>query len=376
MSRAADVVVVGGGVVGCSSAWYLAREGLSVTLLERDDVASRASGAAAGMLLPFGEAAAEGPFLSWAARSLALFPALCEELRQRSGIDPELEQSGALHVAVDDAAEAALRDKVRRFARHGLEWWEADAAREAEPRLHPALRGAAFSPAESHVRSPLLARAFAAAAAELGARVERGVAVTGLLRSGERVTGVASDAGPCQAGAVVLCAGAWTGGLAPFALPIEPVRGQILSLEGTRPPLRHMIVSDEIYLVPKRDGSLVAGATVERRGFECRVTAGGMQRLLAASMGLLPALAEARFRDGWAGLRPATPDGLPAIGPAPGLAGLFVAAGHFRNGVLLAPVTGRLVADLVLGKAPPADAAAFAPGRFAAAPGPPGPKPD
>lgn len=368
MSPHADVAIVGGGVIGCACAWFLAREGLSVTLLERDDVAARASGAAAGMLLPFGEADGEGPFLRWGARSLALFPELCAELRERSGIDPELEACGALHVAADEAGASALRDKVRRLAEHGLEWLDASAARAAEPRLGEGLLGAAFSPGESHVRSPLLTRALAAAAAELGARVESGVSVTGLLRAGSRVEGVETDAGRRPAGVVVLCAGAWSGGLAPFALPVEPLRGQILSLDGPRPPLRRMLLADDVYLVPKRDGSVAAGATVERSGFDCRVTAAGMQQLLSAAMRLAPVLAQARFRDAWAGLRPATPDGLPAIGPAPGLPGLVVATGHFRNGVLLAPVTGRLVTDLVLGKAPPEDAAVFRPDRFATGP--------
>ena len=369
MSGHPDVLVVGGGVIGCACAFALAREGLSVTLLEADDVASRASGAAAGMLLPYGEAEAPGVFLSWAARSLELFPELCAELRERSGIDPELELCGALHLARGDAEARRLRDKVQGFSDRGLarmEWLDPGDASALEPSLGPELRGAAFSPGEGHVRSALLTQAFAAAAGELGARIELGITVTGLRRSGTRVTGVETGSGVRQAGAVLLCAGAWSGPLAPFALPLEPVRGQILSLDGTRPTLRHMLVSDDVYLVPKRDGSVVVGATVERSGFDCRVTAAGMAALLAAALRVAPALREARFRDGWAGLRPATPDALPAIGPAPGLAGLFVAAGHFRNGVLLAPVTGRLVAELLLGKALPEDASAFDPGRFGA----------
>lgn len=367
MSGRPDALVVGGGVIGTACAWFLAREGLSVTLLERDDLASRASGAAAGMLLPFGEAEAEGPFLHWATRSLALFPELCSELHERSGIDPELERCGALHVAASEDTERALRAKAELFAAHGLEWLTAAELRALEPHVEPELRGAVFSPAESHVRSALLTRAFAAAAAELGARVERGVAATGLECEGSRVTGVGTEAGARSAGCVVLCAGAWSGPLAPFALPVEPVKGQILSLDAPTPAFRHVLVSPEVYLVPKRDGSVVAGATVEHTGFDCRVTAGGMAGLLQAATGLAPCLRDVGFRDGWAGLRPATPDGLPVIGRAPGLAGLIVAAGHFRNGVLLAPVTGRLVAELVQGKAPPERALAFAPDRFSQA---------
>ena len=364
MTTQSDVLVVGGGVIGCAVAWFAAREGLSVTLLERGDVAGEASGAAAGMLLPFGEAESDGPFLYWALRSLDTFPGICAELRERSGIDPELEASGALHVALDAAGERAIRERVRRFADHGLEWLDADAARTVEPRLGPTLRGAVHSPREAHVRSALLTRAFAGAAVELGARVERGVAVRELLRDGTRVKGVVTEAGPRHAGCVALCAGAWVPGLAPFRLPVEPVRGQIVSLENPRPPLRPILVSEGIYLVPKRDGSLVAGATEERAGFDRRVTAGGVSRLLEAATALVPALADARLVEAWSGLRPCSVDRLPVIGRAPGLEGLVVAAGHFRNGVLLAPVTGRLVADLLLGKALPAEAAAFRPDRF------------
>jgi glycine oxidase len=271
-------------------------------------------------------------------------------------------------VATSAAGEARLREKARSLAAHGVRWLDAAAARAAEPLLSPETRGALFCESEAHVRGALLARAFAGAAAGLGARIECGVPATGLRRAGARVVGVDTPAGARAAGHVVLCGGAWSPALAAgaAALPIEPVRGQILSLDNPRPPLRHVVVGEQAYLVPKRDDSLVVGATEERVGFDCRVTAAGMQGLLAAAPRLAPALADTRFRGGWAGLRPATPDGLPLIGPLPGAPGLVVAAGHHRNGVLLAPVTALLVADLVLGKALPADAAAFRPDRFAA----------
>ena len=150
----------------------------------------------------------------------------------------------------------------------------------------------------------------------------------------------------------------------PFALPFEPVRGQILSLDNTQPALRRIVVGEEVYLVPKRDARVVVGATEDRVGFDRRVTAAGVQRLLAAAPRLVPALADCAFRDAWAGLRPCTPDGLPMIGRAPGVEGLLVAAGHHRNGVLLSPITGRLIADLVLGKPLPPEADAFRLERF------------
>jgi glycine oxidase len=365
MSRHPDVVVVGGGVIGCAVAWFLAREGVSVTLLEREDVACQASGAAAGMLLPYGESDTPGTFLAWGQRGLAAFPALCDELREAGGIDPEFEASGALHVATHAQAESRLRSRLGAVSDAGLEWLDPRAARDAESSLRDDVRGALWSPREAHVRSPLLTRAYAAAAEALGARIERGVVVSALLCEGARSVGVDTSRGAFPAGAVVLCGGAWTPQLAPFELPIEPIRGQIASLDNPSPPLRHIVLEDEVYLVPKRDGSLVVGATEERRGFDCRVTAVGVAGLLASACALAPRLGDTGFRGAWAGLRPATPDRLPFIGAAPHREGLFVAAGHFRNGVLLSSVTGQLIAAELLGKPVPGGAEAFQPGRFA-----------
>jgi glycine oxidase len=363
----ADVIVVGGGAVGCAAAFELTREGLRVVLLERDDLASQASGAAAGMLLPAGEAGGHGPFLTWGVRSLGLFPELVAELRERSGVDPEYEACGALYVATSQRQAAALRARGAELPELEFEWLEAEAARDAEPQLAPDLAGVLWSPREANVRSPLLTRAFAGAAIQLGARIETGVAALGLLRDGSRVTGVRTTAGDWSGAHVVACMGSWASACAtwldaPFQLPIEPVRGQIVSLE-SRSPLRSMIASDESYLVPKRDGSVVVGSTEERAGFDCRVTAEGIRRLLDAAPRAVPSLANATFRSAWAGLRPATPDELPLIGPFPGVEGLLLAAGHYRNGVLLSPVTARLLGGLVLGKGLPPDAALFLPER-------------
>lgn len=369
MARAADAVVVGGGVVGCAVAWELAREGLAVTLLERGELAAQASGAAAGMLTPSPEASDVGPFLRLARASLALFPSWCEALRDGSGVDPEFEASGSLHVAMTPDESERIRERASRLATPGAEWLDARAAREVAPGLSEAIPGALWSPGDAHVRSPLFTRACATAAGQLGARIETGVAAVGLRRTGARITGVVTTAGERAASCVVLCTGAWLPECAAWldarvALPIEPVRGQILSLEAPEPPLRTIVFGGGVYLVPKRDHSVVVGATQERVGFDCRVTAEGVAVLLAEAPRLVPALARSTFRFAWAGLRPATPDHLPLVGTLPGVDGLVVAAGHFRNGVLLAPITARLVADLVRGKALPAEADALRPARF------------
>ncbi|MDX1649223.1 MAG: glycine oxidase ThiO [Myxococcota bacterium] len=356
MSRP-DVLVVGGGVVGCAVAGHLARAGLAVRLLARDALAGGASGAAAGMLTPLAEAAGGGPLLRWGLHSLERLPALVDELRARCGVDPQLERSGVLRVAVGASDEEALRALVARHPGLDLRWLDADALRTARPGLAPTLRGALLSPREAHLQSPLLVRAYAEAAARLGARIGTGVPVTGLLREGGRVVGCATPAERIHAGAVVLCGGVSSPQLltgegegATRPLPVAPVRGQIVRVDAPGAGGGPIVWGAHAYLVPKRDGSLVVGATEERAGFDRRVTAGGVRALLAAGEALWPGLVDAGFLGAWAGLRPTTPDRLPLIGPWPEAAGLVLATGHHRAGVQLSPATGEIVRDGLLGK--------------------------
>lgn len=369
MTQTADVVVVGGGVVGCGVAWALARESLAVALLERDAIGAHASGVAAGMLAPLAEAHGDAPTLPLGLESLALYPDLVAELRERSGIDPQWVRSGVLRVATTEAETTRLAVRAAQLAAHGVEWWDAAAVRAAEPQLAAEVSGALWSPLEGHVESALLTAAQARAAQALGARVACGTPVLALRREGSRVVGVRTAAGDWSAPWVVLATGPWAGvgagalGLVP-ALPVAPLRGQIVALRPPAGGLGAMVRGERAYLVPRRDGRVLVGATEERVGFDRRVTAEGVRGLLAAARELVPALGDADFSGAAAGLRPATPDGLPLVGAAPGLEGLLLAVGHARNGVLLSPITGRLVADQVAGKRLPDAAQAFRPERF------------
>lgn len=363
--RSHDVIVVGGGVVGCSAAFALARMGASVLVIERDRIGVHASRAAAGMLAPIAESLGEGPAFPMGLESLDLFPALVDEIRELSGIDPRYTNSGLLRVA--EASEAdALRERAVILEAHGCEWLDGDELRKREPRLAPLVVGALWSPREGHVDAFLLTRAYAGAAARRGAQLRLGTTVSGLLWEGEGVRGVRTSAGEFYAGDVVLCSGAWTGLVedgARLSFPVEPVKGQMIALEGPAPNLQCIVWGRSCYLVP-RDGSVRVGATEERAGFDVRTTAAGILELLSGATRLMPGLGECAFQEAWAGLRPGTPDQLPLIGPVPGAPGLTVATGHYRNGVLLSALTGLAVADWILAAKLPPELRACDPARF------------
>jgi len=364
-----DVVIVGGGVIGCSIAYHLASAGASVTLFERNEVAGEASGAAAGMLAPLSESPRPGPFVELCLASLRLFPSLSEALREETGIDIEYLPSGILRVAQTEDEERELRHRLgwQRSLGLPLEWVDGEALRRLEPRLAPA-RGALYSPQEHQVSAGRLTQALAQAAARRGVVFEQGVAVTGLLTNGARVTGVRTPSGKVSAGRVVLAAGSWTGAFARqvgVTLPVRPVRGQMLAFADSALTLRHIVWGEAAYLVPKANGFLFVGATVEDVGFRSATTVRGQRGLQRGARGLVPSLAHGEIVSSWAGLRPGSPDGLPLLGPVPGWEGLSVASGHFRNGILLSPITGRLMAQLLTEGKTEVSLAPFSPARFA-----------
>jgi glycine oxidase len=364
MAETAEICIVGGGIIGCSLAFELARAGRRVVVLESDQVGGKASGEAAGMLTPLAEADGPGAFLELGLASQAMFPETQEELRDRTGIDIELLRWGILHLACDEHEAAALSERLRWLTEEGLaaEQVSADALRSLEPALADDLLGALLLPGDWHVNNRNMTQAYALAARQCGAAIHPERPADALLLEGGRAVGVATPSGPIHAQITVNCAGPWAGGLAATAgltLPIEPVKGQLASVEASPHPVRHVIYSSRAYVVPRIGGEVVLGTTEERVGFDVRPTPAGMAAILTGAVEVCPALVGAPFLRAWAGLRPASPDLLPYIGWDERIEGLAVAAGHHRNGILLAPITARVMKELLCDETPSVDLAPF-----------------
>lgn len=369
MSSTADVAIVGGGVIGCSVAYYAARRGARVVLLEADRIGTGASGAAAGMLAAESEAQDPGPSLDLMLKSRALHEPLSGELFEETGLDVEHVQAGSLHVAPDESSRENLAVRYSWQKEQGLpaEWLDADEARKLEPALPPDVGAGLYLPEEAQVNSPRLVRALAFAARSRGAGIEEATPVTGLLTEGSRVTGVETMLGAFSAGAVVLAGGVLGSPLSEelgVRLPVHPVKGEILAVRADPAPMRANVWGSRCYLVPKKDGRVIIGATEEPGVYDRRPTLGGVADLSEAAVTTIPSLARAPFESTWGGLRPGTPDDRPILGPLEGWGGVLVATGTYRNGVLLAPIVGESIAALALGEEPPVHMSSLSPERF------------
>ena len=333
-------MIVGGGLLGCAVALECARRGAQVEVLERSVIGAEASSAAAGILAPRLEAHGREPFRSIGVESLAMYPSWVESL----GAEVGLVRTGLLRVVRPGDSDAAPDVDAQ--------WLDAGAARELEPGLAADIRGAWHLPEEATLDPRRLVQAVHAAAIAAKVKFHAGYIVESVAADGVEVRGARLH------GRVVVCAGAWTAKVPGLSgLPIRPVRGQLVELAGA--PIRHVLFGAGGYLVPRRDGRVIAGTTVEEVGFERGVTVSGLRNVLATATGMVPGLADASFGGAWSGFRPGTPDELPILGDCDGI---FVASGHYRNGILLAPLTARWAADALVGGA--ALPEAYSPARF------------
>ena len=350
------VVIIGAGVVGLGIGWRLAGRA-AVTIFDRGKAGMGATHAAAGMLAACCEAEpGEEALVALGRESQARWPGFADELQRASGIDVALRREGTLVLALtaDDQAEIAHRLEFQRQLGLPLEWLSSAQTRAREPRLAGKIAGAVFSPQDHQVDNRKLVQALRIAAEGAGAKIHEHRPVKEIVVQGGRARGVLLEDGTiAPADVVVLAAGAWSrgiGGLPPDRRPpVRPVKGQMLALrmDTAAPLLTHVVWAPGAYLVPRRGGRLIVGATVEEKGFDDTITAGGMLTLLEAAWRAVPAVEELPIDEIWVGHRPGSRDDAPILGPGP-LEGLFYATGHHRNGILLAPVTADAMARLIL----------------------------
>ena len=368
-SSPSDVIVVGGGVIGCSIAYFLARAGVRVTVVEGEQVgAAGATYASAGLLEPLSDSVLPGPMTDLALRSFRMFPEFLRTLQEESDFEVEYRTGGRLRVALNEEEARGLKDSVNRHSELGLklEWLDGDEAQKLEPLLSECVWGARLSPDEHQLSATRLAEALKRACLRRGGVFQEHTPVLGFLRDNANVLGVHTPQGDLPSEHVILAAGSWTGLFErelQVSLPISPVRGQVLYLAGLPRPLRFSVEGPHGYAIPK--GELVlAGTTVEHVGFDLRVTAGGVFSILQGVRQFLPSVDGASIHHTRAGFRPWAPDALPILGPVPGVEGLSVASGHFRSGILLAPITGQLIADSLTGHSQREVLEPFSPARF------------
>lgn len=370
--QSAEVVIIGGGVISLAIARALVLAGVDdVLLIERNSLGAESSSAAAGMLAPQAEANRADEFFRLSCQSRDLYPSFAAALLDETGVDIELDTTGTLYAAFN---EADWRELEQRFAWQtvaGLTVEKLDRLDTTllEPAINECVIGSLRFPSDTQVENRRLVNALIVANDRLGVRVSTGTAVTAVSIERQRVTGVETSRGQVKTACVVNAAGAWSSLLEKRdrALPdpcIKPVRGQMLCFDANPPVTRHVIYSGRGYIVPRRDGRLLAGSTTEDAGFEKRVTAAGTQSILTAAIEISPRISALPLVDSWSGLRPCAADALPVIGPCAEIDGLYYATGHYRNGILLAPITAELIARSIVSQETAAPFAAFSPDRF------------
>lgn len=370
MNQVTDVVIIGGGVIGCSIAYQLTKAGVQVSVIEREEIAAEASSAAAGLLAPAevlaGPKAGADLFLA----SWSITAEIIAEIEAVSSIQVEYLQTGALHVLTESDDQSSLRRYAETWQEQGSNatWLTRDEVHSYEPLLNRAIDAALYVPHAASIRPRLMTRAYAEAARKTGAHFHEHTEITGLQqRSGKVISIQTAQGQTISCDRVVVAAGAWSaqiGSWLGLTIPVFPARGQILSLRQPTTLLKHTIFGNDIYLVPKIDNTIYVGATVEQVGFDKSNTAGGVAWLLSSAIQLVPELEHAPITNIWSGLRPWSQDSYPILGMAPGWENVILATGHGAGGFELSAITGKTIAELIITGQSPALIQPFGLERF------------
>jgi glycine oxidase len=363
-----DAVILGGGIIGCALAEELARRGRRVQVLERGRIGAEASSAAAGILAAQMDIPQAGPFFDFCQAARQVYPGWIRRIERRSGVPVGFHVDSILYLALTGPEDRRMAAQVKWQRAKGLraERWSAAEVRRQEPAVDGRIRAGYVFPTEAQVDNARLMTALSGACRTGGVAVREGVAVRRLVIRNRRIQEVVTNQGAFAAPIVVNCLGSWAnlGGQFPVRLPIEPARGQILVFQGAPGLYRRAIMSSKAYLVQRRDGRVITGSTIERAGFQKALTVDGMHSILCGARSISRAVGQCTFVEAWAGFRPlTTPDQLPILGGT-AVDGLYVATGHYRHGILLAPITAMAMADLVVKGRSPIDLSAFSPTRF------------
>ena len=360
-----DTLVLGGGIIGLTTALALAERGQAVTVLDpgrRSGISSWAGGGILSPLYPWRQDAAVNAL---ARRSQQVYPELCRQIRERVGVEPEMRSLGMVYADFPSKAPVD-RERARDWARElGVEFQElaGEEVTDLEPAVSPVAEYGLRLPGIAWLRNPRLMRGLMRLANEAGVQLLDGVTARALVREGGAVRGAHTDHGTFSAERVVVAAGPWSPELvAPLGvdLPVRPVKGTMLLLQGTRPLIGQLVMAGSHYLIPRADSRLLVGSTVEESGFDARTSLGSVRALAQAAVEMVPESANLELETYWAGLRPATPDERPFVGAVPGVEGLYVNTGHSRNGVVHAPASAELLAAALTGEEPAVDPAPFA----------------
>ena len=354
MTKQYDVLIVGGGVIGCSILYQLSKRGNNVLMLERNQLASKASKAAAGMLGVQTELKGGSPLYRLAQKSRNMYQALAQELKELSGIDIEYVENGMIKLArTEGEAQALVSVASQTDDEEGVEWLSPLKLSAFEPHLSKGVKGGLFIPRDGNVSAPKLTEALGLSSVRLGADVKEYTEVYDFIVEGSRITGVKTSLGPFYASEIIVAGGAWSQSLLErigVTLPSFPVKGECFSVKYSRKLVERTIFTEGCYIVPKVGGRFLIGATEHAHTFDETVSVSGLMNLMKRATDILPKLIHADWEKAWSGIRPQTQGGFPIIGRDERWEGLSIATGHYRNGILLAPITGVMMADLLEGK--------------------------